>query len=62
MLTRKSPTKIAQNQYRKTLDSIDQLSASMFQLDLKEQNIMNNRAFGTSTRIRGGSLNKSSKF
>ena len=62
MLTMKSPTKIAQNQYRKTLASIDQLSESMLQLDLKEQKIMNNGAFGTSTKMRGGSLNKSSKI
>ena len=58
----KSPTKIAQNQYRKALDSIDQLSASMLQLDLQEQNIINHGAFGTSTKIRGGSLKKSLKI
>ena len=58
----KSPTKVAQNQYKKALDSIDQFSASMLQLDLQEQNIINQGAFGTSTKIRGGSLQKSLKI
>ena len=62
MVIRNPPTKIAQNAYGKSLASIDQLSASMLQLDLKEQKIMNNGAFGTSTKMRGGSLNKSSKI
>ena len=50
----KSPTKVAQNQYKKTLNSLDQVSTSMLKLDLQEQNIINQGAFGTSTKIKGG--------
>ena len=54
----KSPTKVAQNQYKKTLNSLDQVSTSMLKLDLQEQNIINQGAFGTSTKIKGGGPKK----